>query len=73
MTLFTPPKDLLENLVAEVRAHNIQNWYQPGKTGDAVVKHSCDLCKSEWKPSEPETHNGACLIAMADVAIEQMT
>lgn len=63
-------KKLLEQLVAEVRNHNITNIYTGIPT--QLVGHGCELCNSEWKPGESETHAGACLIAMTDIAIEQM-
>lgn len=62
------PKELAQRLMENVRGNNVCSTYRGGK----FIHHGCELCGSEWGAGAPETHNGTCLIAMADIAIEQM-
>lgn len=65
-------KELAQKMLAEIRGHNIQNWYQ-AKTGwDKPCKVSCEKCGSEWQPSEQEAHGADCLVAIAGIAVRQM-
>lgn len=64
------PKVIIEKLLAEVRGNAIESVYRGGIP--VPHHHRCDLCGTEWKPGQPEAHDGQCLISMTNVALEQM-